>query len=847
MLNNKHIYDSAQYGNTHIYSNNAPRGVVSSQSTSAIDSMAHQTSHQAWHPQHSHHSEYDNRQYAASQMRNNYMSSIATDQDNLVDAEQLPYYTDSAPATHPQSPQATPQKSYHAEYEATDAAGGATTEEVPEFADPIEEFAYLDIDWKVYLTEENEIYYLDMANEHSQWEDPRIHGIVYHLDGPAESPSGKFSEPPKSPSPKALEKSGGGKYGSFHFRGDAHEESPRVRDIKPIKLNWEVGKEDGVGVASEGTHGAVSNAPGGFTRVTNKTRRVKAQQVNDYSSDSSDDEIKSAVQVRYPKARSHRPTSVGLIDAEDSQSGGDDDIAVIHKRHSPGDAIHLAQIIVVEKLEDLEIHESSVVDDRPQTKSQQQPGSSGKENRGNKDGIPLFQRSNSDLPFDSAEQLERGRIKLLAQEFNKAGGKPLSPAASLTSSSSFTNGSRTAAAPPVTGVTEPVGTSAKEMPLTSKPVDAPPTKATAAPPSTTSTTAAAATAVTREDANQYIKLVVSGKTLQEVGELMDRDGRSQQFKLQVLAWADEATILEPIPVDSCTSPSAKQAATETTAAAPVIQETIAMLKEDPVLMKYAKMLGMGVPAGNVLMKLKMENIEISQRNRLMRAAGQEEEVDPNAAAAAVPSASAPAGAMTRRPSANMQNLHWNMLPADKLKNSIWSQASGNPVSDIAETDLLELERLFGAQKDTGGKGSFATTRNIGALADSQKEALQLRHLEKKRAQNIVIGLNPFKSLGSHVDLLKALCSLNDLGGKVTADHIDNFRNLLPTEAELKRIDKINGSKHPAELFFQAVMVFYPELPVRLNCFAACLNFNGNCVALLVRTKKLINACNQVGT
>jgi hypothetical protein len=173
----------------------------------------------------------------------------------------------------------------------------------------------------------------------------------------------------------------------------------------------------------------------------------------------------------------------------------------------------------------------------------------------------------------------------------------------------------------------------------------------------------------------------------------------------------------------------------------------------------------------------------------------------------------------------MQNLHWNTLPAEKLKNSIWAQSAGTGAADIAETDLQELERLFGAQKSTG---SFATTRNVGALADSAKETLQLKHLDRKRAQNIVIGLNPFKGLGSHVELLKALCSLNDLNGKITSDSIDNFRTLLPTEAEMKRIDKVKGSKHPAEVFFQAVMLFYPELPMRLTCFSACLNFPGNC-------------------
>lgn len=69
--------------------------------------------------------------------------------------------------------------------------------------------------------------------------------------------------------------------------------------------------------------------------------------------------------------------------------------------------------------------------------------------------------------------------------------------------------------------------------------------------------------------------------------------------------------------------------------------------------------------------------------------------------------------------------------------------------------------------------------------------------------------------------------------------------LLPTEAELKRIDKLSGSTHPAELFMQAVMMFYPDLPLRLTCFSACLNFGANCEAVLGRSRKLINACNQV--
>ena len=199
-------------------------------------------------------------------------------------------------------------------------------------------------------------------------------------------------------------------------------------------------------------------------------------------------------------------------------------------------------------------------------------------------------------------------------------------------------------------------------------------------------------------------------------------------------------------------------------------ETIAELKNDPILSKYAKMIAMGVPPMNALMKMKVENIDIAQRNRLMRAAGHEEEIDPNSLSN---HANVPNGANARRPSASLQNLHWNTLPAEKLKNSIWSHAASVDQSTIAEHDLQELERLFGNTNTVNS--SFATTRTLGALAETQKESLQLKHLDKKRAQNIVIGLNPFKSLGTHVEILKAMCSLDDMSGKINSDHIDNFK------------------------------------------------------------------------
>ena len=210
----------------------------------------------------------------------------------------------------------------------------------------------------------------------------------------------------------------------------------------------------------------------------------------------------------------------------------------------------------------------------------------------------------------------------------------------------------------------------------------------------------------------------------------------------------------------------------TTSADTTAVETVEQLKTDPVLSKFAKMVSMGVPAGSVVLKMTIDGVSVSNRNRLMRAAGHELEVDPSATNTTTSNTNTTGTSTSnaRRPSASMQNLHWNLLPADKLAHSIWSTTSAD--TTIAEQDLAELERLFG-NSNTNTSASFATTRSLGATADST--TLQLRHLEKKRAQNIVIGLNPFKSLGTHVEVLKAMCSLNDMQGRITADHIDNFR------------------------------------------------------------------------
>jgi hypothetical protein len=93
------------------------------------------------------------------------------------------------------------------------------TESTSEFADPIEVFTACGADWHSYTTEDGDLYYLILSTGHSQWEDPRVSGLVEfeyeqeqpvgdQEDGALDVSIGSISRssiksPPTSPSPKS--------------------------------------------------------------------------------------------------------------------------------------------------------------------------------------------------------------------------------------------------------------------------------------------------------------------------------------------------------------------------------------------------------------------------------------------------------------------------------------------------------------------------------------------------------------------------------------------------------------------------------------------------------------------
>lgn len=125
------------------------------------------------------------------------------------------------------------------------------------------------------------------------------------------------------------------------------------------------------------------------------------------------------------------------------------------------------------------------------------------------------------------------------------------------------------------------------------------------------------------------------------------------------------------------------------------KEDIAALKSDPVLSKYAKMSAMGVPYPSVLSKMKLDDISMNDRNRLARSLDQQLEGVPDT---------------KRRPSVPFQKVHWNTLPEEKIKKSLWSTRS-TEAEIIKDEDLEELEALFcSLPQASTAKSSQAVTK-----------------------------------------------------------------------------------------------------------------------------------------
>lgn len=324
----------------------------------------------------------------------------------------------------------------------------------------------------------------------------------------------------------------------------------------------------------------------------------------------------------------------------------------------------------------------------------------------------------------------------------------------------------------------------------------------------------------------YIDMLSSGIPMRDVRRTMEASGESKEMIKEIMRAADNMN-LSPALITAREGSADKTSKGPTTTTAS--KYSIDDLKNDPIVGKYAKLSSMGVATGSIAQKMKIDGIpEEFSRKLLMALSFCSEESDN------LPRNSE--STKTRKASVSLVKLHWDTIPADKLENSIWATTTGEDSLD----DLEELEKLFGNQPSSNN------LQNTSTSPRAVDEKMKLHYLDPKRSQNIVIGLSQFKSLASsHDEILNAICSLNDLNGKLNADRLENIRNIIPTAVEFKQISRLAQSTHPSEVFFQLCQQYFPELSKRLASFIIISTFNESTNTLVIKMNKLIDCCNEV--
>ncbi|RYH28725.1 hypothetical protein EON65_11165 [archaeon] len=552
------------------------------------------------------------------------------------------------------------------------------------YAEPLEVFDAYDVTWYVYLTDQGDVYYLDSVNSHSQWEDPREHGVIaYAQEGYEENAS--YPSPGKGVSP--------GKMSDY-----APPLSPALKtnSLHDIDGDAEAAQNDGV---------------------------KRALPVRSLFGDEEDTTIDNNSHL----TSEHTP-SRSLLNFKDSAGG-------------------------------------SLLSASPEAYS---------------------------LPYEPISQSHVQNVKQSLQKASEPSGDVDSKAK------------------------QPAKDSALFTKINQLPQSQPPNHSVAP-----------ASEDMRLLCEEYVCMLRQGKSLQDIRNNLEQTGYGNIAIAKIMSTLDDCLMMEDVEdgegagavvggnqgnSSAGINKEEKQPESQMNAADRMKMRLKELQEAHPVVIKYVKMVQMGVLPMSVISKMKLDSIDAHFIDLMEDALGLHDEQHSKAKGKSLDS--------------------W--LPQERLKNSIWAFDTTEQTL-LADQELAELESMFRTQRES-------RSRNVDAAKPSK---LNLQVLEGKRAQNISIGLVTFRSVGSHVDILKAICALNGMDGNLHVDNLENLKTLLPTESELKLLHRLNHPTHPSETFFQVVLLFYPELPFRLNTFITCLAFTDYTVSIEKKLRMIMNAINQI--
>jgi hypothetical protein len=374
--------------------------------------------------------------------------------------------------------------------------------------------------------------------------------------------------------------------------------------------------------------------------------------------------------------------------------------------------------------------------------------------------------------------------------------------------------------------------------------------------------------------------------LPKTEELKDNDGTEASTYPPLAASSLHAPTVQPVPTPS-TSTSTPETlhpvsiTSNTKKNSEAIQSEIEVKEDAEFRAKHAvyfKMAKLGIPLPNIEQKLLMDQVDLLLMEQILTKLG--------GSTSSVFSCKVDLKEATALSRVKLQRLHWKPLDASHLTaSSLWTsvakdsgpaeglrnkgdRSNSNSNSDdddddatvawnnvlspedtdlinndltanLDEHELSEVEFFFGIDlsKTNPKRGELSETSKINKL-----------HLPKvldlQRAMNVAIGLSTFKSISRMRYVLNGVCSLNNLGNKLTPEKLLNLTSMLPTLPEAKALQSVI-TVNKGEIFCKLAMEYYPHLSGRLSCFLTVISFEEIYQSVVPKLKIFIKSIDNI--
>eukprot|EP00633_Aureoumbra_lagunensis_P008924 CAMPEP_0197321270 /NCGR_PEP_ID=MMETSP0891-20130614/64132_1 /TAXON_ID=44058 ORGANISM="Aureoumbra lagunensis, Strain CCMP1510" /NCGR_SAMPLE_ID=MMETSP0891 /ASSEMBLY_ACC=CAM_ASM_000534 /LENGTH=1108 /DNA_ID=CAMNT_0042813059 /DNA_START=111 /DNA_END=3440 /DNA_ORIENTATION=- len=203
--------------------------------------------------------------------------------------------------------------------------------------------------------------------------------------------------------------------------------------------------------------------------------------------------------------------------------------------------------------------------------------------------------------------------------------------------------------------------------------------------------------------------------------------------------------------------------------------------DDPILAPYARMLKLGVAMDNVLLRMRLDEVNADAVRRFRIAYN----LEPEEIVADI-SPRAEENDSTERPS--VMGLHWEKIECDtEVRNSVWA----NNNHELDKEDMEHLKELFAAAPSTTefrseNKKSTPSLKRAASMGTPSPRLKSVELLDKKRFQNMTIALSKFARQFRH-DFEALWLAVEEMSSELDTEALDRLRETLPTSEETNKV------------------------------------------------------------